>query len=94
MNEDYLYEWLLKSYIGFSIVYILFGFIGYSDRLAAYAWFFIPIIVFYPVIKMKSKYRLFWMTTGITINIILFIFFDVINLYKPISLLSLLGAVE
>lgn len=94
MNDDVLYEWLVKSYIGFSIIYILFGFIGYSDRLAAYAWFFIPIIVFYPVIKMKSKYRLFWMTTGITINIILFIFFDVINLYKPISLLSLLGAVE
>ena len=81
-----MYEWLLKSYIGFSIVYILFGYIGFSDRLAGYAWFLIPVIIFYPIIKMKSKYSLLWLSAGIAINTLMVIYFDIVKLYRPISL--------
>lgn len=87
LKDDRFYKWLLISYMGLSIVYVLFGFIGYSDRLAVYAWYLIPIVLFYPVINMKSKYRFFWITTNIVITIGLLFFFEIPLLYRPISLL-------
>ncbi|MEK4537562.1 EpsG family protein [Peribacillus sp. FSL K6-1552] len=86
LSSDEFYVWLLKCYIALSSVYILFGFIGYSDRLAAYAWFLIPILMFYPAIKMQSKYRKHWILVCMIISVVLFMYFDVFSLYKPLKL--------
>lgn len=87
LKTDMFYNWLLKSYLGLSSVYILFGFIGYSDRMAAYAWFLIPILLFYPAIKMRSSNRRFWIIATMVISVVLFLYFDVFSLYKPLKLL-------
>lgn len=81
LKNDLFYEWILKTYSSFSSIYILFGFIGYSDRIAVYSWYLIPIVLFYPLINMKNKYKPYWIITGVFVAISMFIFFDVIDLY-------------
>ncbi|MBP1934983.1 EpsG family protein [Ammoniphilus resinae] len=86
LRNDLLYEWLLKCYISLSSIYVLFGFIGYSDRIAAYAWLLIPILLFYPIVTIKSKYQKIWLVFSMGISILLFVYFNVIDLYKPLKI--------
>lgn len=39
-----------------NVYFLLFGFIAYSNRIAAYSWFLIPIIIMYPLLK-GEKYN-------------------------------------
>lgn len=87
LKKDYLYESILKAYITFSTIFVIFGYIGYSDRLAAYAWYLIPIIHFYPIIKMKGKYKILWIFVLLGICIGMFYFFDVSLLYQKLKLI-------
>lgn len=52
-NEVFLF--LYKSYILFSVYFMAFGFIAYSNRLSAYSWFLIPIITGYIMVNSSSK---------------------------------------
>ncbi|WP_226086137.1 EpsG family protein [Mesobacillus sp. S13] len=87
LKNDTLFEWILKAYISFATIYALFGFIGFSDRLAGYAWFLIPIILFYPSIKMDTRFKFIWIMICIAISIILFLVFGTYSLYEPLKLL-------
>lgn len=40
-----VYKSILKFYLIFNTFFILLGFIAYSDRLAAYSWMLIPILI-------------------------------------------------
>ncbi|MBM7607585.1 hypothetical protein JOD29_000829 [Lysinibacillus composti] len=58
--KDDNYKNLIKYYIAFNSVYLLMGFVAYSDRIAGYSWFLIPIIIWYPILKRKEY---FWPIT-------------------------------
>jgi hypothetical protein len=87
LKGDMFYEWLIKSYLVLGSIYVLFGFIGYSDRIAAYAWFLIPLLLFYPALKINTKYRKLWLVTFMLISIFLFFYFGVYSLYTPLKLM-------
>ncbi len=86
LSSDKVYEWIIKAYLSFSTIYILFGFIAFSDRLAAYAWSLIPLVLFYPTIKMNSKSRVGWILICMLISIGLFVYFGAFSLYEPLKL--------
>ena len=52
-NEQY--KTLIRIYIAFNIYFLAFGFIAYSDRIAAYSWFLIPLLVLYPLFKLPNR---------------------------------------
>lgn len=87
LKNDYFYEWLIKAYLTFSTIFLLIGYIGYSDRIAAYAWHLIPIIIFYPIIKMKSKYKLALYALSIIVCISIVYFFELQSLYQGLKLI-------
>src|SRR5699024_1556199 len=45
--KDNVYLFLMKSYILFSIYFLLFGFIAFANRVASYSWFIIPLLLGY-----------------------------------------------
>jgi hypothetical protein len=53
LNELKSYDRLLKIYITFNTYFLLLGFVFYSDRIASYSWFLIPILIWYPILKSK-----------------------------------------
>ncbi|WP_407082989.1 EpsG family protein [Paenibacillus polygoni] len=50
-----IYSHILKIYLAFNSVFLLFGFIAFSNRLSAYSWHLIPILVVYPLVHKKSS---------------------------------------
>ena len=48
------YKLILNAYILLNIIFIMFGFIGYSYRLASYSWYLIPILIWFPILKPKT----------------------------------------
>lgn len=58
-KTSFEYATLIKIYLLFNIYFLLFGFIGFSDRIATYSWFLVPILIWYPVLKQTTqKYNL------------------------------------
>jgi hypothetical protein len=51
------YKLLLNTYILFNAIFLSFGFIGYSDRLACYSWYIIPLLIWYPILNPRFGYR-------------------------------------
>lgn len=56
-KKDKNFKILFKAYIILNIVFVCFGFIAWSDRVASYSWFLIPLLIWYPIFQLK-KYRL------------------------------------
>ncbi len=52
---DETFTLLYKSYILFSIYFMAFGFIAFSNRISAYSWFLIPLMTAYIAITTKNK---------------------------------------
>lgn len=44
---------ILKVYILFNSVFLLLGFVAYSDRISIYSWFLIPLLIWYPIFNSK-----------------------------------------
>jgi hypothetical protein len=58
-KNNFILHQYTKAFIGFTIVFFIFGFIAYSDRIASYSWMLIPIIVWIHIIdgkKLKIKF--------------------------------------
>lgn len=53
VKENYIY--IIKFYIAFNIFYLLFGFVAYSNRVSAYSWYLIPLLVMYPIIHDQKQ---------------------------------------
>ncbi|WP_460463803.1 EpsG family protein [Arthrobacter pigmenti] len=48
------YASIVNVFIFLNLYFVLFGFIYYSDRLAAYSWYFAPIILALPVAAIRG----------------------------------------
>ncbi|QWB99438.1 EpsG family protein [Mycoplasmatota bacterium] len=68
---------LFKLYLYFTSFFMLIGFVAYSDRVAAYSWMLLPIILILPnnTKKHEGVYSLFY----ILIILVLFVYFGVYN---------------
>ncbi|PFG15091.1 EpsG family protein [Bacillus sp. es.036] len=49
-----MYNKLLKIYVMFNIYFLLLGFVTYSDRIAAFSWFLIPLLILLPLTTLKQ----------------------------------------
>lgn len=78
---DSKYNKLLKVYIAFNSVFLLMGFIPFSDRIGIYSWILIPIIIWLPIFRLK-KLKGIGISTTIIIFIIVGIATGVIDYYN------------
>lgn len=53
-NNYKVYEKLLKIYILFNAYFLLVGFVAYSDRIASYSWFLVPLLILLPLTTSKQ----------------------------------------
>ncbi|GBD61280.1 hypothetical protein TEH11_0963 [Tetragenococcus halophilus subsp. halophilus] len=77
LYSDLFYLLVVKAYAVYGSIFFLFGFISFSDRLAVYSWFLIPLVLFYPLINMQSKYRLIWLILGLAICVLMMYVFNI-----------------
>lgn len=54
-KNDNSFIYIYKIYIGFSLYFILFGFIAFSNRIAAYSWLIIPVVIALILENEKNK---------------------------------------
>lgn len=45
---------IIKIYIALNSYFLMFGFVAFSDRVASYSWFLIPILIFYPILHKEK----------------------------------------
>ena len=69
----------IKYYIGFSIVFSFFAFITYSDRIAIYSWFLLPILIHLTLINNKTLNKNF-IIISFVISIFFYLFFKMYNI--------------
>lgn len=82
LSDDLFYGLAIRAYAIYGPIFFLFGFISFSDRLAVYGWFYIPLLLFYPVIKVKTKYKFIWLFTSLIACILMLYVFDVSDYYS------------
>ena len=75
-GKKHFYSFILKCYIGFSSAYLLFGFVAFSNRIAMYSWFLIPLVVAYPIL-FKEKH------SSALLFLIVFVSFIASFIYSP-----------
>lgn len=75
---DQVYIKILKSYIGLNIIFVLLGFVAYSDRIATYSWMLVPLLIWYPIFRMKNYRKI---TFGISLVIFILGYFTGISRY-------------
>lgn len=51
MAADPVHDQFLKSYIVLNAMYLVAGFVAFSDRLAVYSWFLFPVLLWRPLAK-------------------------------------------
>lgn len=58
-QERVKYKIMLNTYILFNTLFVLFGFIAFSNRLSAFSWFIIPLLIWYPILNIgdSKKYN-------------------------------------
>lgn len=61
---------LIKCYSIFNTYFLLFGFVAFSNRVASYSWFLIPILFLYPFLHKQKHSPLLLFTITIVIMII------------------------
>jgi hypothetical protein len=52
--SDPAYEQLVKYYVAWNCVFLLFGFVAFADRLAGYSWFLVPMMAWFPILKRQK----------------------------------------
>ncbi|PTL37921.1 EpsG family protein [Alkalicoccus saliphilus] len=77
LRSDEFFGWLVKSYLAFASAFALFAFIAYSDRIAMFAWFLTPLLLFYPMTKMTGRTRIYWTAGAMVFAVAMIFFFDV-----------------
>ncbi|TKG98976.1 EpsG family protein [Peribacillus simplex] len=58
VKHNDVYEKMINIYTMFNIIFLLLGFVAFSDRIASYSWFLIPLLIWIPAFKLK-KYNSF-----------------------------------
>lgn len=49
-----IYLNIIKCYTAFNSYFLLFGFIAFSNRVASYSWFMIPLLMAYPFLNKRN----------------------------------------
>lgn len=78
-----IYLNLLKSYIVINTLFLAFGFIAFSNRLAIFSWILIPLLIIYPILYSKVNARFLLFATVLALTIIGFFTsaYEVFNVY-------------
>ncbi|WP_416147671.1 EpsG family protein [Salipaludibacillus sp. HK11] len=79
LKNSELYTALLKVYLVFNTMFLLTGFLAYSDRTAAYSWFFIPLLIWYPIFKSNHPSIVKYKVTLSLILLTLFVGFSFVT---------------
>lgn len=61
---------LIKCYSIFNTYFLLFGFIAFSNRVASFSWFLIPVLFMYPFLYKQKHSPLLLFTMTIVVAII------------------------
>lgn len=65
-----VYNKIIKLYTLFNIYFLMFGFIAFSNRVAAFSWFLIPVLLWFPILNRKvHSPKLIFLSTTITLVI-------------------------
>lgn len=56
---------LVAAYVLLNAMFLLLGFIAFSDRLAAYSWFLGPLLVWYPLSRKSTDSSVAWSMLGL-----------------------------
>lgn len=79
LKKDTEYEKLLIYYLLANSYFLCLGFIAFSDRIAAYSWFIIPILIWKAIPKTKnSRYKVVFVLASFLLTGILSGGFNVI----------------
>lgn len=78
---DNYFDWVIKIYLNVSIIFAMFSFISFSDRIAGYGWGLIPLLLVYPLSSKHLKNKFAYSMIIIAISIALALFFDVLKFY-------------
>ncbi len=84
--KDVIYDHLLNFYLGLNCIFLLFGFIGFADRIAGYSWMIIPIIISYPILNANSRYPKFLILLGLILAVSFAWRFGVLNRFSGLSI--------
>lgn len=86
VQNDRAFDWLFKCYIAFNSIFLLLGFMAYSDRIAGYSWMLTPFLLAYPCLNSKSRYRKLYIFMGLGLSVVLAIVFNVHTRFLPITI--------
>jgi hypothetical protein len=51
---DVVYERLFTAFLMLNGMFLLLGFVAFSDRIAAYSWILGPSLLWYPLCRLRS----------------------------------------
>jgi len=81
INKDAIYKLIISFYAILTSIFMILGFIAYSDRIAAYSWILIPLVLVYPVDNISKRYKKLYLIGLIGIFVFLFMFFGIYSRY-------------
>lgn len=70
MKGDPNYKIILNAYTLFNVYFLIFGFISFSNRVSAFSWYLIPLLLLYPFVN-KPRYQPMLVTAALGIVIII-----------------------
>ncbi|MEB2298032.1 EpsG family protein [Lysinibacillus xylanilyticus] len=74
------YKFLIKIYISINSLFLIFGFIAFSNRIAIYSWYLIPLIFGFLFVNIKPRNQLF-VLFGIFIALIIGVLTGALNFF-------------
>lgn len=77
------YGQMIKYYIAWNCVFLAFGFVTFSDRLAGYSWFLIPILVWFPVLK-RERYSVLSVVGLVALSIAVGVFAGTLKYFRVV----------
>lgn len=86
VHRDETYKNMIKIYVMFNSVFLLLGFVAFSDRIAIYSWFLAPLLLWYPILKSKKELTITKLSLIVIVLIIGYVSGS-INYYNPFNLL-------
>ena len=52
---DTMYDGILTYYLLANAAFLLFGFVAFSDRIAVYSWYMLPLLLVYPLLASHPR---------------------------------------
>lgn len=75
------YDWIVRTYLVFSIIYTLLSFMSFSDRIAGYSWGLIPFLIVFPATTVIGRRKVYFSLLATVVLVILSVYFDLLSYY-------------